>query len=96
MIGRTICAANTPAGTVGFKSFRIVVEVRKRRQPSGRHKSGNQRVKHHRYFLVRKGSVSEGTCQYSCWKWDQGRRAENAEIDPIQGHIDLQRRSNMY
>jgi hypothetical protein len=39
--------------------------------------------------LVRNGSVSEGSCQYSRWKWDQGRRAEDAEIDPIQGHVDL-------
>jgi hypothetical protein len=74
----------------GVDQFRVAVQIRKHRQPGCRHQRGDHRVKHHRCALVRKVAGLKGSRQYARRERHQRRRAEDAEIDPVQLQVDVQ------
>jgi hypothetical protein len=65
----------------------MAAQMRKYRRPRRRHRAGDQGVEHYGRLLISDITVAECARQHTGRKRDQSRRADDAEIDLVQGQI---------
>src|SRR5262245_25682086 len=74
---------------VGFEEFWIAMQMQKYGDPRQRHQGCDEGVKQYCRFLIAKVTVAKRVCQNASREWNKRRRAQNAEIDPVQRPIQL-------
>ena len=67
----------------------MTAEVDERGQPGRRHETRDQGVEHDRRLLIDYSAVAKRACQHARRERNQGSRANDAKIDPVQLHVHL-------